>query len=81
MGLVGADGDPAPFLTFVEDRPFNDRRYSINSQALQQLGWREEVSWEAGLARTIEWYMREARDRWGNIERALDPHPQGGLPD
>jgi dTDP-D-glucose 4,6-dehydratase len=31
------------FLTFVEDRFFNDLRYTVNSEALQALGWKEEV--------------------------------------
>ena len=77
------DDDAAygPFLTFVEDRPFNDLRYSINSEALRRLGWREVVSWEDGLAETIEWYRHQAQDRWGNIEQALVPHPKGPLPD
>lgn len=77
------DDDSAygPFLTFVEDRPFNDLRYSINCEALRRLGWREEVSWEDGLAETIDWYRHKAQDRWGNIESALAPHPKGPLPD
>lgn len=75
------DSAYAPFLTFVEDRPFNDLRYSINCEALRRLGWREEVSWEDGLAETIDWYRNKAQDRWGNIESALAPHPKGPLPD
>ncbi|GAB5030007.1 dtdp-glucose-dehydratase [Nannochloropsis oceanica] len=77
------DDDSAygPYLTFVEDRPFNDLRYSINSEALRRLGWREEVSWEDGLAETIQWYIHKAQNRWGNIESALVPHPKGPLPD
>jgi hypothetical protein len=31
------------FLTFVEDRAFNDLRYTVNSEALKRLGWQEEV--------------------------------------
>lgn len=31
------------FLTFVEDRAFNDLRYTVNSEALKQLGWKEQV--------------------------------------
>lgn len=30
-------------MTFVDDRPFNDLRYTIASDALKQLGWTEEV--------------------------------------
>jgi dTDP-glucose 4,6-dehydratase len=29
------------YITFIEDRPFNDRRYYICSQKLKKLGWRQ----------------------------------------
>lgn len=31
-------------ISYVEDRAFNDLRYTVNSEALQTLGWKEEVS-------------------------------------
>jgi dTDP-glucose 4,6-dehydratase len=31
-------------IVFVEDRPFNDFRYSINSDRLRALGWKEEFT-------------------------------------
>ena len=31
------------YLSWVEDRAFNDLRYTVNSEALKQLGWKEEV--------------------------------------
>jgi dTDP-D-glucose 4,6-dehydratase len=30
-------------ITYVEDRAFNDLRYTVNSEALSNLGWKEEV--------------------------------------
>jgi dTDP-glucose 4,6-dehydratase len=36
------DKDLANHITFVEDRPFNDFRYSIDSTYLRELGWKEE---------------------------------------
>lgn len=65
-------------MTFVEDRAFNDLRYAINNTKLEALGWREEVGWEEGLARTVEWY-RQHSHRFGNIESALVAHPRAGL--
>ncbi|KAJ3204165.1 hypothetical protein HDU82_006040 [Entophlyctis luteolus] len=44
------------FFAFVEDRPFNDRRYAIDSQKMHGLGWQPEVGFEEGIAQTIEWY-------------------------
>lgn len=43
---------------FVEDRPFNDLRYSIDSSKLKELGWEEETSFDDGLDMTIQWYFK-----------------------
>jgi len=51
--LAGADRDS---LEFVTDRPGHDRRYSLSSEKLQALGWRAQVRFDEGLARTVEWY-------------------------
>ena len=40
---------------FVEDRLFNDYRYSINSESLRSLGWKEKIGFNEGLEKTIEW--------------------------
>jgi dTDP-D-glucose 4,6-dehydratase len=71
------DPEQEKYLTFVEDRAFNDLRYSVNSSALKQLGWKEQVSWEDGLRMTVDWY-KEHTKRYGNIESALVPHPRAG---
>lgn len=45
-------------ITFVKDRPGHDRRYAIDCQKIkQQLGWKQAVDLEAGLARTVRWYL------------------------
>ncbi len=45
-------------IRFVTDRPGHDRRYAIDSARIQrELGWQAEVGFEAGLRRTIEWYL------------------------
>lgn len=36
-------------ITFVEDRPFNDKRYYISNAKLKELGWTINVSFESGL--------------------------------
>ena len=37
------------WIEYVEDRPFNDRRYYISSDKLKQLGWRMKVDFITGL--------------------------------
>lgn len=40
------------FLHPVENRLFNDFRYSMSSDKLHKLGWEQEVSWKDGLIQT-----------------------------
>jgi dTDP-glucose 4,6-dehydratase len=61
--LTGADPDS---IAFVTDRPGHDRRYSLSSEKLEDLGWRAQVRFEEGLARTVEWY-RENEWWWAPI--------------
>ncbi len=43
---------------FVADRPGHDRRYAIDSTRIRrELGWQPEHDLEAGLARTVRWYL------------------------
>lgn len=79
LHLLGFEaGREEEMMTFVPDRFFNDLRYHIDSSRLHELGWREEMTWEEGLKRTVEWY-RTYGHRYGNIESALVAHPRAGL--
>ena len=40
--IIGQD-DIDKYIIYVNDRPFNDKRYEINSDKLKQLGWKVEV--------------------------------------
>jgi len=40
--IIGKD-DINEHIRYVNDRPFNDKRYEINSDKLKQLGWKVEV--------------------------------------
>jgi UDP-glucose 4,6-dehydratase len=48
---------------FVEDRAFNDFRYTVNCDKLKELGWNIEVSFEDGIRRTIEFYKNKSKDK------------------
>ena len=61
--LTGADPG---LIEFVTDRPGHDRRYSLSSSKLQDLGWRAQVRFEEGLARTVAWY-RDNESWWEPI--------------
>ena len=50
-------------ITFVKDRPGHDRRYAIDcSKIKRELGWKQTVSFEEGLAHTVDWYL--ANPKW-----------------
>jgi dTDP-glucose 4,6-dehydratase len=49
-------GKGPELIRFVTDRPGHDRRYAIDCSKLRALGWSPEVPFEAGLARTVQWY-------------------------
>lgn len=52
---------PHSLLTFVQDRPGHDRRYSLDSEKIEiELGWKPETSFAKGLAATVEWYVANA---------------------
>jgi dTDP-glucose 4,6-dehydratase len=43
-------GEPCNnWITFIEDRPFNDKRYYISNQKLKDLGWSVKIDFETGL--------------------------------
>lgn len=57
--ILAATGAPETLIRYVEDRPGHDRRYALSSaKIMKETGWAPQVSFEDGLARTIEWYQR-----------------------
>jgi dTDP-glucose 4,6-dehydratase len=65
LELTGASPD---LVRHVADRPGHDRRYSIDSSKLRDLGWSPRHNFDAtGLAETVAWY-RDNRDWWEPIK-------------
>lgn len=51
-------GTSEKLISFVTDRPGHDLRYAIDSSKLQkELGWSPIPSFEAGLEKTVDWYL------------------------
>jgi len=42
------------WITYVEDRPFNDKRYYISNQKVKDLGWTIDTDFEKGLDELID---------------------------
>ena len=56
-------GESAKLITFVKDRAGHDMRYAIDSSKIkEELGWKQDVDFEEGLSRTIDWYL--SNDEW-----------------
>ena len=65
-------------IEHVRDRAFNDRRYFICDKKLLALGWHETTTWEEGLKKTIDWFLKHGKPGYwdnGNVEAALAAHP------
>lgn len=45
-------------ISYVSDRPGHDFRYAIDAAKLErELGWKPQESFEAGIEKTIRWYL------------------------
>jgi dTDP-glucose 4,6-dehydratase len=64
LDLTGASPD---LVRLVEDRPGHDRRYSVDSTKLRELGWTPKHSFATGLPETVAWY-RDHREWWEPIK-------------
>jgi len=61
---IARETNPSAEIIYTSDRPGQVTRHTGDYGKLERLvGWKPEVSWEEGVARTIAWY-RENRDIW-----------------
>lgn len=52
----------------VADRPGHDLRYAIDAEKIsKELGWRPRETFETGLRKTVQWYLRN-RDWCKNVQ-------------
>lgn len=58
-------GESEQLITYIKDRPGHDRRYAIDASKInKELGWYPTVTFEEGLAETIDWFL--ANQEWLN---------------
>jgi len=69
-GHLGLHAETA--ISFVQDRPFNDCRYAIDSSKLHALGWQPRRPLEEHLGRVVHWYRE-------NMDRYVDLYPNGDV--
>ena len=61
--ILHLTGKPETLIQPVRDRPGHDRRYSLDSKKVQQLGWAPRYRFGDALAATVAWY-REHEAWW-----------------
>ena len=64
---------PESLIQYVKDRPGHDLRYAIDaSKIMDELNWAPSVTFEQGIAQTIDWYL--ANTAWLNHIVSGDYH-------
>jgi dTDP-glucose 4,6-dehydratase len=60
-------GKSRSLIQHVTDRPGHDRRYAIDAgKIINGLGWKPSVSFEEGIRKTMDWYLR-SQDWLANV--------------
>ena len=50
--------DPKKNIKFIDDRPYNDKRYSISTKKISNLGWKPKDNLIDDLPEIINWYKK-----------------------
>ncbi|CAK8712593.1 dTDP-glucose 4,6-dehydratase [Candidatus Electronema halotolerans] len=59
VGLLPSQQPRRSLISFVTDRLGHDRRYAIDAGKMaKELGWLPKVTFEQGIDRTVDWYLR-----------------------
>lgn len=73
--IIKIMGKSEELIEFVEDRPGHDWRYSLDSTKIRnELNWKEKVSFEKGIEKTVKWYL-ENNNWWDNLNNILSKKP------
>jgi len=57
--LGNPEGTSDHLITYVTDRAGHDLRYAIDATKIkQELGWEPSLQFEEGIAKTVEWYIK-----------------------
>jgi dTDP-glucose 4,6-dehydratase len=75
--ILSVLGKPETLISFVEDRPGHDTRYSLDSGKIRStLGWQPKFAFQESLELTVRWYVEN--EHWWTpfaTENVLHPTP------
>jgi len=73
--IIAMMGKPDSLITFVEDRPGHDIRYSLDSTKIKSaLGWQPKFPFLQSLESTVRWYV-ENEQWWAPFATKTILHP------
>ena len=68
VGMIYPKENVKKFITFIDDRPFNDLRYYISNEKLKKLGWTIEKEFYEGIRELIQ-HFKEKLIRESSMDR------------
>ncbi len=64
-------------ITFVEDRPGHDRRYSVSIDKIQkEMNWSPQETFDKGIEKTIKWYLKN-KSWWKSLKEKYNQQRLG----
>jgi dTDP-glucose 4,6-dehydratase len=73
--IIALMDKPESLITFVEDRPGHDTRYSLDSSKIRnELGWKPKFGFEESLTSTVKWYL-DNEHWWSPFATDVILHP------
>lgn len=64
---VKKDEDFYKYISYIQDRPFNDKRYYISNHKLCNLGWKQNISFEKGIEQLIDYTIKNNKSFKNNL--------------
>lgn len=68
LGIMKPGENVDNWITYIEDRDFNDQRYYISNQKLKDIDWKQEINFVDGLKETVAWYLNlDCNTHWSDF--------------
>ena len=52
--ICGEKANYEDWITYIEDRPFNDKRYYISNEKVKKMGWKITTNLDEGLKKLLK---------------------------